>query len=124
MAVSAICPLPDHKVFPKLYLDEDSLSSIKNKIGESNLKRLVVGICIGDADYSLKNRFLRTGKVYTRSWGIENMALLINRLRNTSANNPFTIVLIGEGQRTGYYHICEIIMHWVRISVIWLGRLQ
>ena len=95
MAVSAICPLPDHKVFPKLYLDEDSLSSIKNKIGESNLKRLVVGICIGDADYSLKNRFLRTGKVYTRSWGIANMALLINRLRNTSANNPFTIVLIG-----------------------------
>lgn len=95
MAVSAICPLPDHKVFPKLYPDEDSLSSIKNKIGESNLKRPVVGICIGDADYSLKNRFLRTGKVYTRSWGIANMALLINRLRNTSANNPFTIVLIG-----------------------------
>lgn len=94
MAVSAICPLPQYKLWPTLHPDRQSILSVKEKIGEANFNRPIIGICIGDADYSLKNRYLRSGKVYTRSWGIANMANLIKRLQDRTYS-PFTIVLIG-----------------------------
>lgn len=98
--ISAICPLPKQKIYPKLYPDRESLSAVKAKIGKDNLKHPIIGICIGDADYSLKNRFLRTRKVYTRSWGIANMSNLIKQLQS-HMNDPFTIVLIGGKAETG-----------------------
>lgn len=98
--ISAICPLPKQKIYPKLYPDRESLFAVKAKIGKDNLKHPIIGICIGDADYSLKNRFLRTGKVYTRSWGIANMSNLIKQLQS-HMNDPFTIVLIGGKAETG-----------------------
>lgn len=92
-AVQEICPLPDNKQYPVMYPDNQTISDLQKKIGLIDIEssRKVVGICIGDADPSLKNRVLRTGKVYTRSWGIQNMTGLINKLQKENVK----IVLIG-----------------------------
>lgn len=91
LSIQEICDIPQGKMYPKIYPDEMSTAKIRAKIGAENAKRKIVGICIGNADYSLKNRFLRTGKVYTRSWGIQNMTALIQLL----AQENVTIALIG-----------------------------
>lgn len=61
-----------------------------------NLKTIdgIVGVCIGNADYSYKYRFLRMGKVYTRGWGIENMRELICKLMDSG----ILIMLFGGKQ--------------------------
>lgn len=91
LSIKEICNIPEGKIYPKIYPDKYCVKEMRNKIGFDNLQRNIVGICIGNADYSLKNRFLRTGKVYTRSWGIQNMAALINLL----SQENLTIALIG-----------------------------
>ena len=91
LSIKEICNIPQRKLYPKIYTDEITITKIREKIGAENLKKKIVGICIGNADYSLKNRFLRTGKVYTRSWGIQNMSALIQLL----AQENVTIALIG-----------------------------
>lgn len=90
-SITDICNIPAQPIQPRIYSDERCLTDIRNRIGSENLKRKIVGICIGNADYSLKNRFLRTGKVYTRAWGIENMTKLIEAL----LQEDVTIALIG-----------------------------
>lgn len=90
-AVKEICPLPEGKQYPVMHPDRQTVSELQKKMGLADSKRKVVGICIGDADPSLKNRLLRTGKVYTRSWGVQNMTGLINKLQKEN----ITIVLIG-----------------------------
>lgn len=91
LSIQEICDIPQGKMYPEIYPDEMSTAKIKAEIGAENAKRKIIGICIGNADYSLKNRFLRTGKVYTRSWGIQNMAALIQLL----VQENVTIALIG-----------------------------
>lgn len=54
----------------------------------------IVGVCIGNADYSYKYRLLRMGRVYTRGWGIENMRELICKLMNSG----ISVVLFGGKQ--------------------------
>lgn len=91
LSIERICDIPERKIYPKIYSDKYCVKEMRKKIGSDNLQRNVVGVCIGNADYSLKNRFLRSGKVYTRSWGIQNMASLINLL----SQENITIALIG-----------------------------
>ena len=88
-AAEEICGRPGGKPVPRLYADEDCVKRLAQKLPQEGRKR--VGVCIGDADYSLKNRWLRTGKVYTRSWGIDHMTELVGKLVESGAD----VVLIG-----------------------------
>ncbi|WP_432647351.1 glycosyltransferase family 9 protein [Mitsuokella sp.] len=95
LSIQDFCHLSKEKIYPRLYPDEETrakfLSTLTEQCQEYGHKKRI-GICIGDADYSLKNRWLRTGKVHTRSWGIENMAALIKLLLK---RDDVQIVLIG-----------------------------
>jgi ADP-heptose:LPS heptosyltransferase len=91
LSVREICNIPKEKICPTIYPDEQCVNIMREKVGANNSNRDIVGVCIGDADYSFKNRFLRTGKVHTRSWGIRNMASLIDLLNRKN----LAIVLIG-----------------------------
>lgn len=89
LAIDNLCIRPKDKLYPQLYPDQSNIDKVKKSLGQIN-KRLI-GVCIGDADYSLKNRFLRIGKVYTRSWGIIHMASLVELLIKKDIN----VALIG-----------------------------
>ena len=87
--------LPKEKLYPRLYPDENLRAKILSELTAQNQEdehKKRIGVCIGDADCSLKNRWLRTGKVHTRSWGIENMAALINLLLK---RDDVQVILIG-----------------------------
>lgn len=94
LAIKPICKLPEIKIYPKLYVNDGSLNKIQNKFLKLNNIKPNVGICIGNGDYSLKNRWIRTGKVITRGWGIEN----INKLIKELLNYEYNIVLFGGNQ--------------------------
>lgn len=94
LAIKPICELPEIKIYPKLYPDENSLNKIQEKFNMLDKTLPIIGICIGNGDYSLKNRWLRAGKVITRGWGIEN----INSLINILLSNHINIVLFGGKQ--------------------------
>lgn len=79
-AIEDICKIPMGKIYPRLYPSPEIAAKLERNL-PSREGRSLVGVCIGDADYSLRNRFLRTGKVYTRSWGIDHMIELIDRLQ-------------------------------------------
>jgi ADP-heptose:LPS heptosyltransferase len=93
LAIKEICSISQEKGYPKLYADNTIVNQIMELIyyKEKQKGKKTIGICIGNADYSLKNRVLRTGKVYTRAWGIANFTNLITQLQ--SKNNY--ILLIG-----------------------------
>lgn len=91
LSIKEICDIPEQSMYPGICPDEQCVADIREKIGSKNLKRKIIGICIGNADYSLKNRFFRTGKVYTRAWGIQNMTKLIQSL----LNEDVAVALIG-----------------------------
>lgn len=94
LAIKPICKLPEIKIYPKLYVNDESLKSIQNKFLKLNNTKPTIGICIGNGDYSLKNRWTRTGKVITRGWGIENINELIKEL----LKNRYNVVLFGGNQ--------------------------
>lgn len=95
LAVKKICNIPSQKIYPRIYPDTQCVNRLRQKIGNDNLQRKIVGVCIGNADYSLKNRFFRKGRVYTRSWGSQNMTTLIDLLRQ---QEDLIIILIGGNQ--------------------------
>ena len=90
-AVRTICKLPKAKWYPQLSKEIVLINNFKKQINPDSLNK-VIGICVGGGDYSLKNRFLRTGKIYTRDWGINNYLQLINLLLHQT---DFKVVLIG-----------------------------
>lgn len=108
-AVKEICPFPEGKQYPVMHPDRLTVSGLQIKIGLVDSTRKVVGVCIGDADPSLKNRLLRTGKVYTRSWGIQNMTGLINKLQKENV----TIILIGG---KGEMHLLDYVRAHVKMD--------
>lgn len=91
LAVKEICTIPNDKQYPVMNPDRQVVSDLRNKIGLPVSALKVVGVCIGDADPSLKNKYIRRGKVYTRSWGIENMSRLISMLQR----DDIAIILLG-----------------------------
>lgn len=94
LAVQPICKPPEVKIYPNLYVNEESLNIIKKKWSILNLGLPIIGVCIGSGDYSLKNKWLRTGKVITKAWGIDNIQNLVEIL----LNNSFNVVLFGGVQ--------------------------
>lgn len=84
-------------IYPELYPEKHYTylnSDFCNEINRMKCMKNVVGICIGNADFTYKYRILRCGKVYTRGWGIANMRNLIKRLLESS----IPIVLMGGRQ--------------------------
>lgn len=94
LAIKPICKLPEMKIYPKLYVNDESLDKIQNKFLKLNNTKPTIGICIGNGDFSLKNRWIRTGKVITKGWGIEN----INKLIKELLKDEYNIVLFGGNQ--------------------------
>ncbi len=64
---------------PRLYISDHDRMMAKKEINSIKGKQ-VIGLCIGNADFSYRNRYLRRGKVFTRGWGIENMTILLEKL--------------------------------------------
>lgn len=84
--------ITNHYLNPRLYAKDNDLKKFYIKRDKP-----VVGVCIGRADPSFKNRFLRTNLVYTRGWGdfsqhIVNMNSLIKRLLDEGN----TVILLGS----------------------------
>lgn len=82
----------NHKYKPNLKAKEEDLKNFPIKQDKS-----VIGVCIGRADPSFKNRFLRANLVYTKGWGdislhIHNMNELITKLINIDCY----VVLLGS----------------------------
>lgn len=78
---------------PVIYAEKKNIEKIGDILHVSSYQRdlKTIGINIGNADYSYKNRFLRVNKVYTRGWGIENVTRLINCFHDSNVN----IILLG-----------------------------
>ena len=91
LTIKSICSLPNFKVYPKLYANDKDIDYVQDKIRKLNPNNTIIGVCIGNGDYSLKNRWLRTGKVITKGWGIENTNDLIVRLLKGKHN----VILFG-----------------------------
>lgn len=79
---------------PQLYVDTDSDKSICHYFDSLDQSRSIIGLCIGNADPSLTNRWLRTGRVFPRAWGITRMHNLLELL----VKDGNQIVLIGGPQ--------------------------
>ena len=79
---------------PQLYVDADSDKSIEHYFDRLDQSRPIIGLCIGNADPSLTNRWLRTGRVFPRAWGITRMHNLLELL----VKDGNQIVLIGGPQ--------------------------
>ena len=79
---------------PQLYVDTDSDKSICHYFDSLDQSRPIIGLCIGNADPSLTNRWLRTGRVFPRAWGITRMHNLLELL----VKDGNQIVLIGGPQ--------------------------
>ena len=86
LAIKPMCKLPEVKIYPKLYPNNNSLNKMIEKFKPLNNKLPVIGICIGHGDYSLRNKWLRTGRVITKDWGIENINQLIKLLISRNVN--------------------------------------
>ena len=79
---------------PQLYVDTDSDKSIDHYFDGLDQSRPIIALCIGNADPSLTNRWLRTGRVFPRAWGITRMHNLLELL----VKDGNQIVLIGGPQ--------------------------
>lgn len=79
---------------PQLYVDTDSDKSICHYFDGLDQSRPIIGLCIGNADPSLTNRWLRMGRVFPRAWGITRMHNLLELL----VKDGNQIVLIGGPQ--------------------------
>lgn len=75
---------------PKLYADTVLKEQLCHKFDILSSKK-IIGVCIGNADFSYKNRWLRIGKVFTRGWGIHNMSTLVKIL----LNDGYEVLLFG-----------------------------
>jgi len=88
LAVQDICVLPKERIYPRIYADEYRVRQFSRLL---NVDAGIVGICVGNGNPSLRNKWLRFGKVYAKGWGIKNIATLIGLLRK--AGNA--VVMIG-----------------------------
>ena len=82
------------KFRPQLYVDTDSDKSICHYFDSLDQSRPIIGLCIGNADPSFTNRWLRVGRVFPKAWGITKMHNLLDLL----IKDGNQIVLIGGPQ--------------------------
>jgi len=83
--------LNNHNFRPRLYAKESDIKTLSIK-----RRKHVVGVCIGRADPSFKNKFFRKNIVYAKGWGnfnlhVYNMSLLIKMIMDYDCD----VVLIG-----------------------------
>ena len=90
MAIESIVDKEKECTYPKLYSDIKTREKMKQLI-EKLTDKTIVGLCIGDADVSYRNKLLRTDPVFTRGWGINNMIALIEQL----LEHGYGVVLLG-----------------------------
>ena len=84
-------------IYPELYPEKHYAylnSDFCNEINRMKCMKNVVGICIGNADFTYKYRLLRCGKVYAKGWGINNIRKLIEKL----LVSDISVILIGGKQ--------------------------
>lgn len=74
---------------PRVYAQGVISKIVKREPGKT-----VVAVCIGNADSTFKNRWLRIGSVYPKGWGIDKINSLLTLLLDAS----YQIVLIGGKQ--------------------------
>ena len=85
------------QICPELYPEKHYTylnSDFCNEINHMKCMKNVVGICIGNADFTYKYRLLRCGKVYAKGWGINNIRKLIEKL----LVSDISVILIGGKQ--------------------------
>lgn len=93
LAVQEICKIPEEKTYPHLFVKAKDVQHIQERL-TLDKTGVIVGVCVGEGDACLKNRIFRTGKVYTRGWGTENIINLIKVLQEM----PVNVALIGGKQ--------------------------
>lgn len=81
-------------IYPQLYPEHHYSYLNTNFCKQLKCMENVVGVCIGNADFTYKHRYLRCGKVYAKGWGINNIRNLIEKL----LARDITVVLIGGKQ--------------------------
>ena len=96
---------------PQLYVDTDSDKSICHYFDGLDQSRPIIGLCIGNADPSLTNRWLRTGRVFPRAWGITRMHNLLELL----VKDGNQIVLIGGPQDI---HLLEELTEFLKLPQV------
>ncbi len=79
LALETLKITPTKSRNPRLYISDHDRIMAK-KVMNSIKGKQVIGLCIGNADFSYRNKYLRRGKVFTRGWGIENMNILLEKL--------------------------------------------
>lgn len=88
-SVSDVIGTSDIDEGPRVYAQEIISKSVKREPGKT-----VVAVCIGNADSTFKNRWLRIGSVYPKGWGIDK----INSLLVLLLDKSYQLVLIGGKQ--------------------------
>lgn len=79
---------------PELFVDARSDKAIASYFKNLDTTKPIIGVCIGDADPSLVNRWLRIGRVFSKSWGIDRVHNLVYLLLEAQ----YSVVLIGGPQ--------------------------
>lgn len=82
------------KFRPQLYVDTESDAFVEFYFKTLDKTKPIIGLCIGNADPSLTNRWLRTGRIFPKSWGITKMHNLLDLL----VKDGNQVVLIGGSQ--------------------------
>ena len=82
------------KLKPQLYVDSDSDEFVESYFKMLEKTKPIIGLCIGNADPSLTNRWLRIGRVFPKAWGITKMHDLLDLL----VKDGNQVVLIGGSQ--------------------------
>ena len=82
------------KFRPQLYVDTESDAFVESYFKILDKTKPIIGLCIGNADPSLTNRWLRVGCVFPKAWGITKMHDLLDLL----VKDGNQIVLIGGFQ--------------------------
>lgn len=82
------------KFRPQLHVDSDSDTFVESYFKPLDKTRPIIGLCIGNADPSLTNRWLRTGRVFPKAWGITKMHDLLELL----VKDGNQVILIGGFQ--------------------------
>ncbi len=89
--------IENHHYLPILRPNEEAINKFKNVLQvKSELETPIIGICIGRADISYRNKCKRSDPVYTRGWGdyslhLRNMSDVINK----SLEKGWKVILIG-----------------------------
>lgn len=93
LGISEICNNKLIDTVPHLYPNLELQLKVKSQLEKFNSKQ-IIGLCIGEGNYFLKNRLTRSGKFFAKGWGIDKFNCLIKQL----LENKYGVILIGGKQ--------------------------